>query len=150
LSGELGVADRVRFLAGVTDHDLPAIYNSATVYLGVSRLEPKSVEGFGISLVEASACGLPVIGGRSGGIPDTIRHGETGLLVDPTNHREVAGAVDAVLSDTTLADALGAGGRRAVETHFNWNRVTRDMIEIGEEFAREGNPSPARPPGSGP
>jgi phosphatidylinositol alpha-1,6-mannosyltransferase len=144
LAGELGVADRVRFLAGVTDHDLPAIYNSATVYLGVSRLEPKSVEGFGISLVEASACGLPVIGGRSGGIPDTIRHGETGLLVDPTNHREVAGAVDAVLSDTTLADALGTRGRRAVETHFNWNRVTRDMIEIGEEFAREGNPSPAR------
>lgn len=136
LATQLGVGERVRFLTGVPDADLPAIYNASAVYLGVSRLEPRSVEGFGISLIEASACGVPVVAGRSGGIPDTIREGETGLLVDPTDHVEVASAVDAVLGDPTLARALGARGRRAVETHFNWTRVTRDMIHIGEEFSR--------------
>ena len=141
LAMELGVAERVRFLSGVTDDELPAIYNAATVYLGVSRLEPRSVEGFGISLVEASACGLPVIGGRSGGIPDTVRDGETGLLADPTSHSDVAEAVDAVLSDESLAHALGSAGRHAVESHFNWERVARDMIGLGEEFSRMRDPA---------
>jgi phosphatidylinositol alpha-1,6-mannosyltransferase len=59
----LGVADRVRFLTDVPDRDLPALYNAAEIYLGVSRLMEQRVEGFGISLAEASACGLPVIAG---------------------------------------------------------------------------------------
>jgi phosphatidyl-myo-inositol dimannoside synthase len=140
LAAELHVADRVRFLTNVPDDDLPALYNMADVYLGVSRLADSNVEGFGISLVEASACGIPVIGGRSGGIPDAVREGETGLLVDPTAAGEVAGAIDRVLSDPALARKLGAGGRRAVETYFNWDRVTREMIQIADEF------SPTRAP----
>ena len=56
------MADRVRFLTDVPDRDLPAIYNCAEVYLGVSRLMEQRVEGFGISIAEASACGIP--GGR--------------------------------------------------------------------------------------
>lgn len=135
LATELKVADRVRFLTNVPDDDLPAIYNLANVYVGVSRMADSNVEGFGISLVEASACGVPVIGGRSGGIPDAVREGETGLLVDPTDAGSVARAVDAVLSNPTLAGKLGGGGRRAVETHFNWDRVTRDMIQIADEFS---------------
>src|SRR4051794_32299396 len=76
----LGVADRVRFLTDVPDRDLPALYNTAETYLGISRLMEQRVEGFGISLAEASACGVPVIAGRSGGIPAAVRDGETGLL----------------------------------------------------------------------
>lgn len=135
LATELKVGDRVRFLTNVPDDDLPAIYNLADVYVGVSRLADSNVEGFGISLVEASACGIPVIGGKSGGIPDAVREGETGLLVDPTDAGSVARAVDAVLSNPSLAGKLGGGGRRAVETHFNWDRVTRDMIQIADEFS---------------
>ena len=136
LAESLGVEDRVRFLTGVPDDDLPALYNTASVYLGVSRSEPRTVEGFGISLVEALACGVPVIGGRSGGIPDTVREGETGLLVDPTDHRAVAAAIDRLLRDPGLAQAFGRAGRSLAEGHFNWDRVTRDMIRIGEEFSR--------------
>ena len=62
------------------------------------------VEGFGIALVEASACGLPVIGGRSGGIPDAVREGETGLLVDP-------GDPAAVGRGDPVAAALARPGR---------------------------------------
>ena len=124
---ELGVADRVRFLTDVPDRDLPALYNTAEVYLGVSRLMEQRVEGFGISLAEASACGVPVIAGRSGGIPAAVRDGETGLLVDAERAEAVAEALAGLLDDAALRARLGAAGRRAVESHYNWDRVTRDL-----------------------
>jgi phosphatidylinositol alpha-1,6-mannosyltransferase len=130
----LGVADRVRFLTDVPDRDLPALYNSAEIYLGVSRLMEQRVEGFGISLAEASACGIPVIAGRSGGIPAAVRDGETGLLVDAERVDAVADAVGRLLDDAPLRARLGAAGRRAVESHYNWNRVTADLMRIGHEL----------------
>lgn len=136
LAEELEVADRVRFLTGVPDDDLPAIYNFADLYLGVSRQADSNVEGFGISLVEASACGLPVVAGRSGGIADAVQDGETGLLVDPTDPGAVAATIERLLRDSALAKRLGAGGRKAVETYYNWDRVTRDMITIADEYSR--------------
>jgi phosphatidylinositol alpha-1,6-mannosyltransferase len=136
LAESLNVGERIRFLTNVTDDDLPAMYGMADVYLGVSRQAESMVEGFGISLVEASACGVPVVGGRSGGIPDAVRDGETGLLVDPTDVAKVGEAVDRILSDKPLARQLGEAGRQAVVTHFNWDRVTKDMIRIADEFSR--------------
>ena len=131
---ELGVADRVRFLTDVPDRDLPALYNTAEVYLGVSRLMEQRVEGFGISLAEASACGVPVVAGRSGGIPAAVRDGETGLLVDAERPEAVAEALARLLDDVALRARLGAAGRRAVESHYNWDRVTRDLVRIGREL----------------
>lgn len=136
MAQDLGVADRVRFLTNVPDGDLPGLYNSAQIYLGLSRQMEGNVEGFGISLVEAGACGIPVVGGRSGGIPDAIREGETGLLVDPGRPDEVARAVGGLLDDTTAARRLGSGGRQAVETHYNWNRVAADLARMGSELGR--------------
>lgn len=134
LAQRLGVADRVRFLTDVPDDDLPALYNAAEIYLGVSRPVELMVEGFGISLVEASACGIPVVGGTSGGIPDAVRDGETGVLVDAERPELVCNAVRGLLRDRELALRLGASGRRAVESFYNWDRVTADVIAIGREF----------------
>jgi phosphatidyl-myo-inositol dimannoside synthase len=135
LAHDLGVADRVRFLTGVPDRDLPALYNSAELYLGVSRPAELMVEGFGIALSEASACGLPVIGGSGGGIPDAVRDGETGLLVDGARVECVLAAVRQLLGDRGLALRLGAGGRAAVESYYNWDRVAAEIIGIGREVA---------------
>jgi phosphatidyl-myo-inositol dimannoside synthase len=131
---ELGVADRVRFLTGVPDRDLPALYNVAEIYLGVSRLMEQRVEGFGISLAEASACAVPVIAGRSGGIPAAVRDGETGLLVDAERVDAVVEAVETLLGDPALRARMGAAGRRSVESHYNWDRVTTDLARIGREL----------------
>ena len=134
LAHKLGVADRVRFLGLVGDQDLPAVYNLGSVYLGMSRRVGRmDVEGFGISLVEASACGLPVVAGNSGGIPDAVRDGETGILVPPEDPAALADAVCRVLTDRALATRLGQNGRRAVESHFNWERVVRDLRAIESE-----------------
>jgi phosphatidylinositol alpha-1,6-mannosyltransferase len=134
LAQKLGVADRVKFLGLVGDQELPAVYNLGSVYLGMSRRVGRmDVEGFGISLVEASACGLPVVAGNSGGIPDAVRDGETGILVPPEDPAALAAAVCRVLADGELAAHLGQNGRRAVETHFNWDRVVRDLRAIESE-----------------
>ncbi|MBA3258532.1 MAG: glycosyltransferase family 4 protein [Gemmatimonadales bacterium] len=129
----LGVADRVRFLTDVPDGDLPALYNTAEIYLGVSRLMEQRVEGFGISLAEASACGIPVVAGRSGGIPEGVRDGETGLLVDAERPEAVAAALRRLLDDGGLRRRLGGAGRRAVEEYYNWDRVAGDLVRIGQE-----------------
>jgi phosphatidyl-myo-inositol dimannoside synthase len=151
LAQELGVADRVRFLTNVPDRDLPGLYNCAEIYLGLSRQMEGNVEGFGISLVEAGACGIPVIGGRSGGIPDAVREGETGVLVDSERMEEVYRAVSGLLEDTITARRFGAAGRWAVESYYNWNRVATDLARLGREAAttfgkplRPQNPRAAR------
>ncbi len=130
LARRLRVADRVRFLTNVPDADLPAFYNLATGYLGVSRDTGTQVEGFGLALVEASACGIPVIGGRSGGIPEAVREGETGMLVEAEDVSALAEAIRALLRDPALAARLGAGGRRAVESFYNWPRMVGALRQI--------------------
>lgn len=136
LARRLDVADRVRFLIDVPDRDLPGLYNCAEIYLGLSRQTEGNVEGFGISLVEAGACGIPVIAGRSGGMPDAVREGESGLLVDSEQLEEVSTTLRRLLDDRTLAHRLGAGGRRAVETYYNWQRVATELAGIGHELGK--------------
>ena len=131
LAEELGVGDLVRFLGAVPDPDLPAIYNVGAVYLGASRrADGTRVEGFGVALAEASSCGLPVVAGRSGGLAEAVQDGESGLVVDPEDVVAVAEALRRVLSDNLLARRLGNGGRKAVEEHYNWDRVINDLREI--------------------
>jgi phosphatidyl-myo-inositol dimannoside synthase len=135
LARELKVSDRVRFLPRVPDRDLPAAYNAAEVYLGLSRQMSDRVEGFGISLVEAAACGKPVVAGRTGGISDAVRDGVTGVLVSPENLDEVCGAIRGLLDDPGRAARMGQSGRQAVETYYNWDRVAADLSRIGHELA---------------
>ena len=139
----LGLGDAVKFLGFVGDDQLPALYNAADLYVGASRRYDLLAEGFGIALVEASACGLAVVGGRSGGVPDAVRDGETGILVDPDDPAAVAAAISGLLADATARRRMGDAGRRAVETYYNWDRVAADLIRIDGEF-RRGPPPGAR------
>lgn len=134
MAARLGLQDRVYFLTAVSDQELPALYNLAEIYLGLTRATELDVEGFGISLVEASACGLPVVAARTGGIPDAVREGETGVLVNPEDPRMIADAVAGLLDNRELARDLGMGGRRAVESYYNWKRVTSELVGIGREL----------------
>ena len=146
LQRQLDLGDAVRLLGAVSDEELPALYNAADLYVGASRRHELLVEGFGISLVEASACGLAVVGGRSGGVPDAVREGETGILVDPDDPAAVAAGVNQLLSDPERRKRLGAAGRKAVETYYNWDRVVRELMEIDRKFSLTGaSPSLARP-----
>jgi phosphatidyl-myo-inositol dimannoside synthase len=137
LADDLGVGDLVRFLGNVPDADLAAMYNVGTVYLGASRLaDGERVEGFGVALAEASACGLPVVAGRSGGLAEAVQDGETGLVVDPEDVEAVATALRRILTDDLFARRLGHAGRNSVETLYNWDRVVRDLREIEAQVTK--------------
>jgi phosphatidylinositol alpha-1,6-mannosyltransferase len=136
LAEELDIASAVRFVGNVPDPDLPLLLNSATAYIGVSRrADGTRVEGFGVALAEASACGLPVIAGQSGGLAEAVRDGETGLVVDPDDPAAVAAALKRLLGDQLLARRLGQGGRKAIETFYNWDRVIRDLRDIESQVS---------------
>jgi len=128
------LAPRVRLLGHVADHELPALYRLAEVFLLAARREGSDdVEGFGIALCEAAASGLPVVGGDSGGVPEAMAAGETGLLVDGRDPREIAGALRALLTDRALAERLGRAGREAVLSYFNWDRAAAEAWSIVRE-----------------
>lgn len=131
LANELGVAHRIIFAGALSDDELPEAYATSTLYLGPSRVDNEiNVEGFGISFLEASASGLPVVAGDSGGVRSAVRDGETGIVVPPTNVRAIVDATTSFLGDSSKRAAYGASGRRAVETHYNWERVARDTRDF--------------------
>lgn len=127
LAAELGVAGRVIFAGNLSDDELPEAYATSTVYLGLSRIDREiNAEGFGISFLEAAASGVPSVAGDSGGVSSAVLDGETGFLVSPTDIGAAASKVRMLLTEPSLRKAMGAAGRAAVETHFNWDRVARD------------------------
>ena len=140
LALELGVRDRVVFVGRVPDEDLPDLYALCEVFVMVSRerIEENDVEGFGIVLLEANACGKPVIGGRSGGVPDALADGVTGLLVDPLNPEEITEALARLLTDHNLATRLGEQGRLRVVHEFQWRQVGDDLLNTLNAVQREG------------
>ena len=134
LAAELDVMDRVGFAGSMRDDELPEAYATSTVYLGASRIDNQiNAEGFGISFIEASACALPVVAGDSGGVRSAVRDGETGFVVDPTDVDAVAEALATLLRDVSLRDQMGVAGRKAVETHYNWQRVADDTARFVRE-----------------
>ena len=126
---ETGVADRVRFLGKIPEAELPDHFRACDVFVMPSRLAPPQVEGFGLVFLEANACGKPVIGARTGGIPDAIAEGETGLLVAPDDVAGLADAMTRVLADPALAHRLGERGRTRVLEGFTWNHVADRLYE---------------------
>jgi len=130
LAERIGVSDRVHFVGRVPFDDLPCYYNLADVFVTPSRIERPSVEGFGLVFLEANACGKPVIGARSGGIPDAIEDGVTGYMITPDDVPEFAERAVALLSDPELCARMGDAGRRRVLDGFTWDRV-HDRILAG-------------------
>jgi len=128
----LNLGFNVVFAGNVPDKELPAFYNACDIFVMPSREVPgrkDMIEGFGISYIEASACGKPVIGGRSGGVEDAVLHDSTGLLVDPENVEDIAEAISHILGNENLAKRLGSAGRQRTEEELQWHIVIKKMLE---------------------
>lgn len=130
LAASLGVEDAVEFLGYVPEEDLAALYNVADVFAMPNRREGTSVEGFGIVFLEANAAGVPVVGGRHGGAVDAIEDGQTGFLVDPEDSQAVADAIERLLGDERLREALGENGRERVLNSYTWENAGERLQSI--------------------
>lgn len=123
LRDELGLQAYVTFLGQMEHSQLPALYCASDLFVMPSYDAGGDIETFGISFAEANACGLPVIGGRSGGTGDAVIDGETGLLVNPHSVDGITAAIIRLLSDQELARRLGKNGRWRVERELSWDKV---------------------------
>jgi phosphatidylinositol alpha-1,6-mannosyltransferase len=125
------MGEYVHFAGAVSDIDLSAYYSSCEALIMPSRrLKNGDVEGFGIVYLDANSYGKPAIGGRSGGAPEAISHGETGLLVDPTDIQSIADAVIRLLTDEPYANRLGLQGMNRVSTHFEWDSQVEKIKDL--------------------
>ena len=133
LATRLGVQDIVEFAGRVSDGERDVQLRCARVFVMPSRLPANGGgEGFGIVYLEAGAHGLPVVAGAVAGALDAVEHGVTGLLVDPTDERAVAGALTSLLLDDALCARLGAAGRARAERQ-SWPAVAARVAEVLHE-----------------
>ena len=95
-----------------------------------SRLMGLEVEGLGIVYLEASACGLPVLAGNSGGAPDAVVLNETGLVVDGTNIKEIADAAIELLTKVDMSKKMGTGGRQGIVENWRWEIWSRSFEDL--------------------
>lgn len=123
LAASLGVDGSVVFTGGVPWEELPAHFDAGDVFAMPSRTRRRGldVEGLGIVYLEASATGLPVVAGDSGGAPDAVLDGETGHVVPGRSVARVAEAVARLLADPARARAMGEAGRAWVEREWRWD-----------------------------
>jgi len=122
----------VVFTGSVPWAELPAHYDAGDVFAMPCRTRRGGleVEGLGIVFLEASATGLPVVAGRSGGSPDAVLEGECGYVVDGTSVTEVAASVAGLLADPARAAAMGAAGRAWVEKEWRWDVLAGRLREL--------------------
>ncbi len=132
LAGELGVSERTRFAGFVSDAERDALLASARVCV-----QPSQKEGFGLSVIEANAFGVPVVASDSDGLRDALRDGETGFLAPPGDAARFAQHLAALLED----DALHARMAAAAERHaagFDWDRAAEALAEALTALAVRG------------
>lgn len=125
-AAEAGVAERVHFLDAVPHSELPRVLRAADLFL----LTTEPPESFGIVLIEAMACGLPVIASDYPGVRAVVTEPETGLLVPQGDAGAVAAALDRMVAEGPAGRArIGAAGRARAEAEWNWPRLVERMDE---------------------
>ncbi len=132
LAQRCGVAGSVVFTGSVPWAELPAYYDAGDVFAMPCRTRRRGldVEGLGIVYLEASATGLPVIGGDSGGAPDAILDGETGYVVPGRSEAAVADRLNGLLADPSAAKAIGARGVAWVDREWRWDLVAERLAKV--------------------
>jgi len=130
LASELRVSDRVRFLGRLADGETYREMAKCDVFVMPCRLlkERFGEEGFGIVFLEAAALGKPVVAGRSGGAPEAVVDGDTGILVDPESVVSLAQALERLILDGDLRGRLGAAGLLRVRKSFQWTNRVDDFL----------------------
>ncbi len=129
---ELGCGDRLQLLGRVSTEALLSLYRRAALVVVPSRHE-----GFGLPAVEAMACGTPVVAARAGALPEVVRTGGGGILVDPQSPEALAKGISSLLEQPAARAELGARGRRGVEAAYAWPRVALATAAVYAELVAE-------------
>jgi glycosyltransferase involved in cell wall biosynthesis len=146
---QLNLTGAVQILGRVEHAKVPELIRSFDIMLMPSIYES---ETFGVAAIEASACAVPVIASKVGGVPEAVLHNQTGLLVSPRDPAALAHACIELIDDPNRRRQMGLAGRRFVERYYDWTFNTRQMEEIYRAVLEEDSPrdipiySPTRGP----
>jgi phosphatidyl-myo-inositol dimannoside synthase len=131
-AAERGIAGRTTFLGRVPEGDLARLYGCADVFVMLCRERwgGLEAEGYGIVFVEAAACGVPSIAGRSGGSHEAVVDGETGFVVDPRDTAGARAALERLLGDDALRARLGAAARTRAVDELTYERQVARLLPV--------------------
>ena len=125
LAAQLGITERTQFVGAVAHNEVPHWLHQLDIYAAPSRLDSES---FGVAVIEAGACGLPVVVSDAGGLPEVVVAGVTGLVVPRSDVPALQAALKRLVLDAGLRQRLGAAGRAHVERHYEWGHCV-DLME---------------------
>ncbi len=129
LAEKIGLTDVVVFTGVIDSSMITSAYSAADIFV-----LPSIFESFGMTLIEAQAAGKPVIATDVGGVPEVLVNGQTGILVEPKNIEQLEKAVVTLLTNTQLAEEMGAKGRRFVLENFASDKIVNSILEIYQKF----------------
>lgn len=128
-----GVGGSVEFRGEPVDDELIECYQQCDLFVLANRQVGQDIEGFGMVLVEAQACGKPVVAGASGGTAETMRVGETGLIIDCTTPDQLVEIIPQLLGDETRRQQMGAAGRQFVVENLDWEPLAAQARAIFQQ-----------------
>ena len=130
LVDQCGVREYVTFSGEVPGELLPHYFAACDIFVLPNRVDQGDVEGFGIVFLEAAASGKPAVGGRSGGVPEAVADGVTGLLVGGTDAEELAATIARLMDSEALRRSLGEAGRARAVREFGWESAAERVATI--------------------
>ena len=133
LCKELHIDKKVKFTGFIAHEEVPVYYNMLDIYVAVSILDSES---FGVAILEASACEIPVVVSNVGGLPEVVKNEETGFIVEPKNEFETACAIEKLILNKDLRLTMGKNGRKHVEENYEWNFCVQKMISIYQSMIK--------------
>lgn len=126
---DLNIENETAFTGKIPHKLVPVYDNMLSVSVSVSNSE-----SFGVAIIEASACGKPVIVSDVGGLPEVVENGVTGIVVPARDHEKTAKAIEKLVLDEKLRKKMGEAGRKRVAKFYDWNKNVEQMIEIYENI----------------
>jgi phosphatidylinositol alpha-1,6-mannosyltransferase len=130
LVNKTGQRGHVQFLGELTDDDLVRCYQQCDLFVLANRQVGKDFEGFGMVLLEAQACGKPVVAGASGGTAETMHIPETGVVVPCEEPDALAALLAELLVDRKRRESMGQVARNWVIEHFDWATLSREAAQL--------------------
>ncbi len=127
LTDQLSLRDHVVFLGSLPPQEIAGWYHACSIFIMTPEEVNGDVEGFGIVYLEAGSFGKPVIGTRTGGVPEAVIDGETGMLIEQKNSVEIQETIRRLLDDPEFAHRLGQRGRERVAESFNWKQQAEKL-----------------------
>ncbi len=133
---ELGLSERVILLTNLPPRDVQLLLHTADVAVAPNIPVPGTMEGFGISVLEASVSRLPIVVSRLEGLQEAVADGKNGLFAEPGNATDYVEKITWLLADETRRFAFGETSARYTEEHFHWSIISRRYVALLEDFVK--------------